>query len=98
MTGFSRSHIYQTVSTEKRTSFRSNVQNKPPTSMLLKRYMVMKPMPKATEEIKVLANDIYQRMVAREDESIEKMRKVIEFATNDDCTLFSHYYLSLLRS
>ena len=47
--------------------------------------MIMKPMPKATKEIKALADTIYQRMVAREDETVEKVRKVIEFATNDDC-------------
>lgn len=45
----------------------------------------MKAMPRSTNEVKNLANMIYQRMVAREDEAIEKIRKVIEFATNDDC-------------
>ncbi|KAI0756886.1 ATP-dependent DNA helicase [Daedaleopsis nitida] len=54
-------------------------------SQIRARYMVLKPMPKATKEIKNLADMIYQRMVTREDESIEKIRRVIEFATNDDC-------------
>ncbi|RPD55839.1 ATP-dependent DNA helicase [Lentinus tigrinus ALCF2SS1-7] len=54
-------------------------------SQVRARYMVMNPMPKSTKEIKALADALYQRMVAREDEAIEKIRKVIEFATNDDC-------------
>ena len=54
-------------------------------TLALQRYMVMKPMPKATKEIKELASKIYQRMVGQENEAIEKIRKVIEYATNDDC-------------
>ena len=42
-------------------------------------------MSKSTKDIKVLAGELYNRMVAREEEAIEKIRRVIEFATNDDC-------------
>ena len=65
---------------------------------LFQRYMVMNAMPKASKDIKALADVIYQRMVAREEESIEKMRKVIEFATNDDCMPSSCYCQGLLHS
>ncbi|KAI0698422.1 ATP-dependent DNA helicase [Cerioporus squamosus] len=54
-------------------------------SQVRARYMVMKPIPKSAKDIKALADALYQRMVAREEEAIEKIRKVIEFATNDDC-------------
>ncbi|PCH33726.1 ATP-dependent DNA helicase [Wolfiporia cocos MD-104 SS10] len=54
-------------------------------SQVRNRYQVLKPLPKATEEIKTLAEQLYTGMVGRESEAIEKLRKVIEFATNDDC-------------
>lgn len=47
--------------------------------------MVMKPMPKGTKDIKALADQLYTGMVGRENEAVEKIRKVIEFATADDC-------------
>ncbi|CDO75469.1 hypothetical protein BN946_scf184935.g5 [Trametes cinnabarina] len=49
------------------------------------RYMIIKPMPRALKEINYLSKLMYQGMVAREGEAVEKIRKVIEFATNDDC-------------
>ncbi|KAI1788772.1 ATP-dependent DNA helicase [Ganoderma leucocontextum] len=54
-------------------------------SQVRSRFMVMKPMPKGTKEIKALADQLYTGMVGRENEAVEKIRKVIEFATNDDC-------------
>lgn len=32
-----------------------------------------------------MADEMYARMVKREDEAIEKLRQVIDFATDDDC-------------
>ncbi|KAI0375106.1 ATP-dependent DNA helicase [Pilatotrama ljubarskyi] len=63
-------------------------------SQVRARFMVLKPLPKANKEIKNLANMMYQRMVAREDEAVEKIRQVIQFATTDDCmaqTLAAHF-------
>ncbi|PIL31850.1 transporter [Ganoderma sinense ZZ0214-1] len=54
-------------------------------SQVRARFMVMKPMPKGTKDIKALANQLYTGMVGRENEAVEKIRKVIEFATADDC-------------
>lgn len=47
--------------------------------------MVMKPMPKGTKDIGALADQLYTGMIGRENEAVEKIRKVIEFATSDDC-------------
>ena len=47
--------------------------------------MVMKPMPKNVEDIERLADQMYTGMVKRETEAVEKMRQVIEFATDDNC-------------
>ncbi|OCH96064.1 ATP-dependent DNA helicase [Obba rivulosa] len=49
------------------------------------RYLVINPMPKTTDSIKELADKIYQRMLAREEEAVQKLRQVIDFATGDDC-------------
>nr|VWO96695.1 Pre-mRNA-splicing ATP-dependent RNA helicase PRP28 (EC [Ganoderma boninense] len=54
-------------------------------SQVRARFMVMKPMPKGTKDIKALAEQLYTGMVGRENEAVEKIRKVIEFATADDC-------------
>ena len=45
----------------------------------------MKPMPKNVEDIERLADQMYTGMVKRETEAVEKMRQVIEFATDDNC-------------
>jgi hypothetical protein len=37
------------------------------------------------EAIKKVAGEMYSRMLQREEEGIEKLRQVIEFATDDDC-------------
>ncbi|GLB36075.1 putative ATP-dependent DNA helicase [Lyophyllum shimeji] len=54
-------------------------------SQVRARYAVLKPLPKETEEIKKLAKDLHDRMLKREEEGIEKIRQVIEFAIDDDC-------------
>ncbi|KAI9065831.1 ATP-dependent DNA helicase [Trametes sanguinea] len=54
-------------------------------SQVRARYMVVKPMPRSAKEIKTLSTQMYQGMVAREEEAVEKIRQVIQFATNDDC-------------
>ncbi|KAH9937035.1 ATP-dependent DNA helicase [Fomitopsis serialis] len=54
-------------------------------SQVRARYQVLKPLPKAPEEIQALADQLFTRMLAREEESVQKLRQVMEFATNDDC-------------
>ncbi|KZT72807.1 ATP-dependent DNA helicase [Daedalea quercina L-15889] len=54
-------------------------------SQVRARYQVLKPLPKAPEEIQALADKLYARMLAREEEAVQKLRQVVEFATNDDC-------------
>ena len=56
--------------------------------------MILQPMPKAVKDIKQLADTLYERMVGREEEAVEKIRKVIEFATDDDC--MSVYLTSII--
>lgn len=60
-----------------------------PKLLPLQRYTVLNALPKSTEEIKNVANMIYQRMVEREDEAIQKLHQVIAFATGEDCKLSS---------
>lgn len=50
------------------------------------RYMVVNPLPKTSEGIQALADLIYERMLAREEEAVQKLKQVIDFATGDDCT------------
>lgn len=52
----------------------------------MQRYQVLKPLPKAPEEIQALADKLYAKMEFREEEAVQKLRQVIEFATGDDCT------------
>ncbi|KAI0655184.1 ATP-dependent DNA helicase [Cubamyces menziesii] len=54
-------------------------------SQIRARYLVMKPLPKGLKDINALATQIYHRMVAREEEAVEKIREVMKFATTDDC-------------
>jgi hypothetical protein len=49
------------------------------------RYLICNPLPKTTEEIENVTDMMYRRMVDREDEAIQKLRQVIDFATGDDC-------------
>jgi DNA-directed RNA polymerase subunit F len=52
---------------------------------LLQRYKIVNALPKQEEEIKIIAEMMYKRMLDREEEGIVKLRGVIDFATNDDC-------------
>ncbi|KAH7929308.1 ATP-dependent DNA helicase [Leucogyrophana mollusca] len=54
-------------------------------SQVRARYKILNPLPKTAEEIKDVADLMYQRMIAREDEAVQKLRQVIDFATTDDC-------------
>ncbi|KAH9950424.1 ATP-dependent DNA helicase [Amylocystis lapponica] len=56
-------------------------------SQIRARYYIMpeKQLPKETKEIKALASKLFARMLAREEEAVQKLRQVITFATNDDC-------------
>ena len=58
--------------------------------------MVMKPMPKNVEDIERLADQMYTGMVKRETEAVEKMRQVIEFATDDNCRCSMRSCIGLL--
>ena len=49
-------------------------------------------MPKDAAGIQELADLLHGRMVAREEESIQKLKKVVEFATNDDCKCRMCYF------
>ncbi|KAL6309884.1 ATP-dependent DNA helicase [Sparassis latifolia] len=49
------------------------------------RYMINNPLPTSTDEIKSLADKMFQRMLDREEEAVQKLRQVTHFATNDDC-------------
>ncbi|KAF8846312.1 ATP-dependent DNA helicase [Paxillus ammoniavirescens] len=63
-------------------------------SQVRARYKVLNSLPKTVEEIQDVANLMYERMLDREEESIMKLRQVIEFATDDDCMahgLASHF-------
>lgn len=46
---------------------------------------MIKPLPKGPKEIQELTDQMYARMLKREEDAITKLRQVIEFATNDDC-------------
>ncbi|KAG6912027.1 hypothetical protein DXG01_000275 [Tephrocybe rancida] len=46
---------------------------------------VLKALPKQTDEIKKMAENFHSGMIKREEEGVEKIRQVIEFATDDDC-------------
>ena len=59
--------------------------------------MVMKPMPKNVEDIERLADQMYTGMVKRETEAVEKMRQVIEFATDDNCRCSMRSCIGLLE-
>ncbi|KAL4242127.1 ATP-dependent DNA helicase [Abortiporus biennis] len=54
-------------------------------SQVRHRYTILKQMPLDPAGIKKLSEEMYQRMLTREEDSVQKIRKVIEFATNDDC-------------
>ncbi|KIM75419.1 hypothetical protein PILCRDRAFT_98975 [Piloderma croceum F 1598] len=54
-------------------------------SQVRARYLICNPLPKTTEETEKVTGMMYQRMVAREDEAIEKLHQVIKFATSEDC-------------
>ena len=62
------------------------VHNFPPTDSAIQRYTILKtPLPREVNKIKELADNLYDRMVAREDEAIQKLRQVLSLATADDC-------------
>jgi hypothetical protein len=52
---------------------------------ITQRYLICNPLPKTTNPIEDITDKMYQRMVAREDEAIQKLRQVIDFATGEDC-------------
>ncbi|KAI0651958.1 ATP-dependent DNA helicase [Trametes meyenii] len=84
-----RSELARTVSN---WELDGHIFNKP--SQIRARYMVIKPLSRNLKEVKDLATMMYQRMVAREDEAVEKIRQVIQFATADDCmaqSLAAHF-------
>jgi len=59
------------------------IRSKP--SQVRTRYKIVNALPKTTAEIKTLASKMSQRMLAREEEAIGKLRQVMECVTGDDC-------------
>lgn len=53
--------------------------------IILQRYLIRNPLPITVEEIDNVTEMMYQRMLAREEEAVQKIRQVINFATTDDC-------------
>lgn len=51
----------------------------------LQRFQVIKPLPKTTAEQDAIAEEMFQGMVSREEDAVTRMRKVIEFATQEKC-------------
>lgn len=58
-----------------------------PSTVSTQRYAILSPLPKTLEGIQQLAELIYQRMLGREEEAVQKLQQVIDFATGDDCML-----------
>ncbi|KAG1825860.1 ATP-dependent DNA helicase [Suillus subaureus] len=54
-------------------------------SQVRARYKILNPLPKEKEEIVNVAEMMYNRMLDKEEEAIVKLRRVINFATNDEC-------------
>ncbi|KZT30636.1 ATP-dependent DNA helicase [Neolentinus lepideus HHB14362 ss-1] len=72
--------------------FDGSVVSKP--SQVRMRYQVLNPLPRTSASIEELVKKMYVRMVAREEEAVQKLREVIKFATDDDClahTLASYF-------
>jgi hypothetical protein len=55
----------------------------------IQRYAVRSPLPKAGDEIQIIIDKLYEGMLQRESEAIDKLRGVIQFATADDCMYFA---------
>ncbi|KDQ63470.1 hypothetical protein JAAARDRAFT_119479 [Jaapia argillacea MUCL 33604] len=58
-------------------------------SQVRARYAVINPLPKDAKGVEELAELLHQRMLGREDEAVQKIREVINFATDDDCLAHS---------
>lgn len=54
--------------------------------------MILKELPKGSKEQDSIAEDLYNQMVAREEDLVVRMNKVVEFATKDDCESASRHY------
>ncbi|KAI0321730.1 ATP-dependent DNA helicase [Amylostereum chailletii] len=54
-------------------------------SQVRARYAVLNPLPKSPEELGNVVELLYDGMLRREQEAIDKLRGVIRFATTDDC-------------
>lgn len=58
------------------------------------RYFAKKPLPTTTADIQNLATLMYDRMIKREEDAIEKLKQVIDFATKDECAWSSCHILT----
>ncbi|KAG1757650.1 ATP-dependent DNA helicase, partial [Suillus lakei] len=54
-------------------------------SQVRARYKIVNPLPKEKEEIVNITEMMYKRMLDKEEEAIVKLRRVIDFATDDEC-------------
>lgn len=52
---------------------------------VLQRFQILKPLPKTSAEQEAMADEMFQGMVSREEDAVTRMKKVIEFATQEDC-------------
>ncbi|KAI0033425.1 ATP-dependent DNA helicase [Vararia minispora EC-137] len=55
-------------------------------SQVRARYAIKTALPKASDEIQIVVDRLYEGMLKRENDAIDKLRGVIKFATDDDCT------------
>ncbi|KAF8587332.1 ATP-dependent DNA helicase [Ramaria rubella] len=84
-----REHLAKTIS---KWELEGLIETK--ASQVRHRYLVVGNLPKTHAEIGDIAEKIFQRMVSREEEAVEKLRKVIEFGSAAKClarTLASHF-------
>lgn len=49
------------------------------------RFQIVKPLPKTIAEQEAIAEEMYKGMVTREEDAVVRMKKVIEFATQEEC-------------
>ncbi|KAJ7783707.1 P-loop containing nucleoside triphosphate hydrolase protein [Mycena maculata] len=80
-TGEDRNDLAKTIN---RWEFSGYVQTRP--SQVRSRYAVLKnPLPKTSDGIEKIADELFAGMRKREEDGVAKLRHVLELATDDDC-------------
>lgn len=59
---------------------------------MLQRFKILEPLPKDREGIEKLVDLLYERMLRREDEAIDKLYKVMELGMKDECEFLQNLY------